>query len=289
MIYEQIAGNKRKSYLLFVVIVAFIVFLGYVFGTALYSAPYAGISIAVVISILYILIGYYAGDKMILAISGAVEAKKPENTYLINTVEGLAIAAGVPKPKVYVQNEEAINAFATGRKPENSAVCVTTGAIKKLNRTELEGVVAHELSHVKNYDVRFMTLVVILIGMIALLSNFFLRSLWFGRGNDREGGNAGAIFMLIGIVLAILAPILAQLIRLAISRKREYLADADGALLTRYPKGLADALRKIKKEHLPVKKATASTSSLYFTNPLKSELFSTHPDINKRIAALEEM
>jgi len=288
MIYEQIAGNKRKSYLLFVIIVAFIVFLGYVFGFA-YGYPSAGIVIAVIISIIYILIGYYAGDRMILAISGAVEAKKPENTYLINTVEGLAMAAGIPKPKVYVQNEEAINAFATGRKPENSAVCVTTGAIKKLNRTELEGVIAHEMSHVKNYDVRFMTLVVVLIGMIALLSNFFLRSLWFRGSNDREGGNMGAIFLLIGIVLAILAPILAQLIRLAISRKREYLADADGALLTRYPKGLADALRKIKKEHLPVKRATASTSSLYFTNPLKSELFSTHPDISKRIAALEKM
>jgi len=289
MIYEQIASNKRNSYFLFVIIVAFIVLLGYVFGFA-YGAPYAGITLAVIISIIYILIGYYSGDKMILAISGAVEAKKPENTYLINTVEGLAIAAGVPKPKVYVQNEEAINAFAAGRNPENSVVCVTTGAIKKLNRTELEGVVAHEMSHVKNYDVRFMTLVVVLIGMIALLSNFFIRSMWFrGSNNNRDSGNIGAIFMLVGIVLAIVAPILAQLIRLAISRKREYLADADGALLTRFPKGLADALKKIKKENLPVKKATASTSSLYFANPLKSELFSTHPDISKRIAALEKM
>ena len=285
--YEQISSNKRNSYFLFTIIIAIIVFLGYVFGF-FYGAPYAGISIAVVISLIYVLIGYYAGSKMILAVSGAKEAKKPEHTYLINTVEGLAIAAGIPKPKVYVMNEEAINAFAAGRNPENSVVAVTTGAMKKLNRTELEGVIAHEMSHIKNYDVRFMTLVVVLIGIIALLSDFFIRSLWF-RGDSDNRGNAGAILLLVGIVLAIVAPILAQLIRLAISRKREYLADANGALLTRFPKGLADALKKIKKEHLPVRRATPSTSSLYFANPLKSELFSTHPNVDKRISALEKM
>ncbi|MEM4336718.1 MAG: M48 family metalloprotease [Candidatus Woesearchaeota archaeon] len=288
MIYEQISKNKRNSYLLFAVIIGLVIFLGYVFGF-FYGAPYLGISIAVVVSLVYVLIGYYAGTKMILAVSGAKEAKKPEHSYLINTVEGLAIAAGIPKPKVYVINDDAINAFAAGRNPENSVVAVTTGAIKKLNRAELEGVIAHEISHIKNYDVRFMTLVVVLIGIVALLSDFFIRSLWFGAGNREERGNVGAIFLVVGIILAIISPILAQLIRLAISRKREYLADADGALLTRYPKGLADALRKIKKEHLPVKRATPSTASLYFSNPLKSELFSTHPDIDKRIAALEKM
>src|SRR3989338_8589871 len=186
--YEQISSNKRKSYFLFTIIIAIIVFLGYVFGF-FYGAPYEGISIAVVISLIYVLIGYYAGSKMILAVSGAKEAKKPEHTYLINTVEGLAIAAGIPKPKVYVMNEEAINAFAAGRNPENSVVAVTTGAMKKLNRTELEGVIAHEMSHIKNYDVRFMTLVVVLIGIIALLSDFFIRSLWF-RGDSDNRGNA---------------------------------------------------------------------------------------------------
>src|SRR3989338_9035064 len=221
--YEQISSNKRKSYFLFTIIIAIIVFLGYVFGF-FYGAPYEGISIAVVISLIYVLIGYYAGSKMILAVSGAKEAKKPEHTYLINTVEGLAIAAGIPKPKVYVMNEEAINAFAAGRNPENSVVAVTTGAI----------------------------------------------------------------LLLVGIVLAIVAPILAQLIRLAISRKMEYLADANGALLTRFPKGLADALKKIKKEHLPVRRATPSKSSRYVANPLKSEWFAAQPNGDKRISALEK-
>ncbi|MBW3022504.1 M48 family metallopeptidase [Candidatus Woesearchaeota archaeon] len=289
--YEQIARNKRNSYILFSLVIALIIFLGYVFGYV-YGAPYAGIAIAVVVGLIYVLIGYYAGDKMILSISGAKEATKPENAYLINTVEGLSIAAGIPKPKIYVIQDEAINALATGRNPENAAVAVTTGALKKLNRIELEGVVAHELSHVKNYDVRFMTLVVILVGLIALISNVFIRSFMFG-GNNRDRGNAGIIIVLVGVILAILSPILAYLIKLAISRKREYLADADGALLTRYPKGLADALKKIKKENLPTKKATSATANLYFSNPFKSHsfnaLFSTHPPIDNRIKALEGM
>jgi len=292
MIYEHITSNKVKSYLLFSLVVALLVFLGFIIGSV-YGNGYAGIVFAAIISIIYALISYYSGDKIALSIAHAVPANKKEHAYLINTVEGLSIAAGLPKPKVYVMNDDAINAFATGRNPENASIAVTTGALKKLNRQELEGVIAHEMSHIGNYDIRFMTLVVVMIGMITIISNFFIRMMWFGGGSRDERNSLGVIFLLIGIILAIFAPLVGQLIQLAISRKREFLADASGALLTRYPKGLADALRKIKKENMPMKKLDKSIASLFIANPLKSgwlnNLFSTHPPIDERIKRLEAM
>lgn len=292
MIYEHILSNKAKSYVLFSLIVALVIFLGFVIGS-IYVNGYAGIILAAVIAVIYALISYYSGDKIALAVSHAVPANKKDHAYLINTVEGLSIAAGLPKPNVYVMNDDAINAFATGRNPEHASIAVTTGAIKKLNRQELEGVIAHEMSHIGNYDIRFMMLVVVMIGMISIISNFFIRMMWFGGGSRDDRNNLGIILLLVGVILAIFAPLVGQLIQLAISRKREYLADASGALLTRYPKGLADALRKIKKENMPMKKVDKSVASLFIANPLKSgwlnNMFSTHPPIDERIKRLDEM
>lgn len=292
MIYEDITSNKAKSYVLFSLIVALVIFLGFVIGS-IYGNGYAGIILAAIVAVIFSLISYYSGDKIALAVSHAVPANKKEHAYLVNTVEGLAIAAGLPKPKVYVMNEEAINAFATGRNPERASIAVTTGALKKLNRQELEGVIAHEMSHVGNYDIRFMMLVVVMIGMIAMISNFFIHMMWFSGGDSDSKGNMGIIFLLVGIVLAIFAPLVGEIIRLAISRKREYLADASGALLTRYPMGLANALKKIKQENMPMKKVDKSVSSLFIANPMKpgwlNNLFSTHPPIDERIKRLEAM
>jgi heat shock protein HtpX len=240
------------------------------------------------------LFSYYGGDKAALSISNAKPADPRVHAFLINTVEGLAIAAQIPKPKVYVIPDQSINAFATGRDPDHASLAVTQGALDKLKRNELEGVIAHEMGHIKNYDMRLMMIVVILVGLIALLSDFFLRSLWFGggRNNDREG-SGGAVFLIIGIVLAILAPIIASLIQLAISRKREYTADASGAILTRYPEGLANALKKIKEDNTATSHATKATAHMYFSNPLKkgwfNSLFDTHPPIDERIRRLKAM
>ncbi len=296
MLYEQIASNKRKSFLLVFLFFIIIFALGYAIG--LYWAnPYAGMIIAGMFAIFYVPLAYFSGDSMILSMSGARLATKKDNAYLVNTVEGLAIAAGIPTPKIYVINDTAINAFATGRKPENAAITVTTGALEKLKRIELEGVIAHEMSHIKNYDIRLMMLAVVLAGLVTLLGDFFLRSMWYGRGSrdDNKGGGA-AIFLLIGIALAILAPIISELLKLAISRKREFLADADGALLTRYPKGLADALKRIKEDKDPyVDTANRATACLYISNPLRGSkkfldgLFSTHPPLEQRIKNLEAM
>jgi heat shock protein HtpX len=292
MIYENISSNKISSYVLFTLMVAFVAFLGFFIGTW-YGNSYAGVIIAAIIAILYSLISYYSGDKIALSISHAVAATRKDHAYLINTVEGLAIAAGLPKPTVYVMNEDAINAFATGRNPENSSIAVTTGALKKLNRQELEGVIAHEMSHIGNYDIRFMMLVVVMIGMISIISSFFIRMMWFGGGSNDNKGNIGIILALVGVVLAIFAPLIGEIIRLAISRKREYLADASGALLTRYPQGLANALKKIKQENMPMKKVDKSVAALFIANPLKAgwlnNIFSTHPPVEERIRRLESM
>lgn len=297
--FDEVTINKWKSYALMFVFALIIIALGYVFGLVYGGGNQAVIIafmiIAFMISVLMALISFYLGDKAALSISNARPANPREHAYLINTVEGLAIAAGIPKPQVYVIPDESINAFATGRDPKHASLAVTQGALNKLNRAELEGVIAHEMGHIKNYDMRLMTIVVILVGLIALLSHFFLRSLWFGggRGNDREGGNANIIFLAIGIVLAILSPIIASLIQLAISRKREFTADASGALLTRYPEGLANALKKIKKDNMPTKNATNATAHMYFSNPLRkgwlAGLFDTHPPIDERIKKLEAM
>jgi heat shock protein HtpX len=243
--------------------------------------------------------GYYYSDKIVLAISHARPVTREEYPYLYHTVEGLAIAAGVPSPHCYVIDDTAPNAFATGRNPKNAVICVTTGLLQKMNRLELEGVIAHEMSHIKYYDVLLQTVAVVMVGIVALLSDWMLRSFWWGggrrRSRERSGGNAGAILLLVGIVLAILSPLIAQLIQLAISRRREFLADASGAMLTRYPAGLASALRKIAADPEPLEVANKATAHLYIVNPLKNvggkvnKLFSTHPPIEERIAALEKM
>jgi len=295
--FDEAAVNKFKSYLLIFCFSIIVIALGYVFGRIYGRGSeiiiWFFMSIAFIIAIIMALISYYLGDKAALSISSAYPANRKDHAHYINSVEGLAIAAQMPTPKIYIIPDQAINAFATGRNPENSSIAVTEGALKKLNRVELEGVIAHEMSHVKNYDIRLMTITVILVGLIALLSDFFLRGLIFGGGSDDEGGNSNLIFIIAGIVLAILAPIIAQLIQLAISRKREYAADATGAILSRHPEGLANALKKIEKDGIETKHANKATAHMYFAHPLKkgfwNNLFSTHPPLTERIKRLEHM
>jgi len=297
--YEQISRNKWKSAALVVFFMAFIFLLTWFFE---YVTGWGkgGLALAVVVAMATAAAGYYSSDKVVLAISRARPVKKEEYPYLYNVVEGLAIAAGIPTPRCYVIDDTAPNAFATGRNPQKAVICVTTGILEKLDRVELEGVVAHEMSHIKNYDVRLQTVVVVMAGVVALLSDWMLRSfLWGGgrRRSDRErgGGGAGAILIVVGLVLAALSPFIATIIQLAVSRKREFLADASGAMLTRYPAGLASALRKISADTEPLEAANKATAHLYIVNPLKdikgtvNKLFSTHPPIEERIAALEKM
>lgn len=296
MIYQEITSNKRKSVFLITIFTVILVGLGYLFAYAQNAPPEGYLALALIISTCSALFSYYAGDKVALSTSGAQAIVKEDNPYLYRIVENLAIATGLPVPKVYIINDPAINAFATGRSPQHASVAVTTGAIQKLKNEELEGVIAHELSHVKNYDIRFMMLTAVLVGAISILANFFLRSsLWSNsrRSNDREGGEARGIAMIVGLVLAILSPIIGQLIKLAVSRKREFLADASGALATRYPEGLANALEKIAQENQPVAHVTEATAPLFFSSPFRSSgfksLFSTHPPIEERIKRLREM
>src|SRR3989338_7230430 len=295
MLYDHISSNKRKSIFLIGLFFLIIGLLGYALGAYLGNV-FIGLAIAIIISIIMTLISFYSGDKMILSMSHAIPADKKKYPHLVNSVEGLAIAAGIPAPKIYVIYDSAINAFATGRDPKHASITVTTGAIERLKRDELEGVVAHELAHVRNYDIRMMMFVVVLVGIIALLSDLFLRSMIYGRGRDEKkvGGMIGAIIILIGLVLAILSPLIAQLIKLAVSRQREFLADADGALLSRNPVGLANALKKIRDDKEPlVEAANKATAHLFIENPLRSfrgkvnMLFQTHPPIDERIKRLE--
>jgi heat shock protein HtpX len=257
------------------------------------TGSYAGVFFAILLSFGMTAISYFQGDKIALWSTGAQPIAKEDNPYVYRMIENLAITNGTPTPKIYIIEDSAINAFATGRNPEMSSIAVTRGAIEKLTNEELEGVLAHELSHVKNYDIRFMTLVAVLVGSISILSNIFLRSRWLPRRSNDRDNNIGAIFMIIGIVLAILSPIIAELIKLAISRRREYLADASGALLTRYPEGLAKALEKIAAQNQPMQNASQATAHLFIANPFSgkkiSNLFSTHPPIQDRINKLREM
>lgn len=295
--YNQIDANKRKSILLIILFIILIGFLGWIFGE-LSEAGYAGLIMAVLIAIVMSLFGYYSGDKVALWTAGARAINKEQNPYVFRMIENLCITAGLSQPKIYIINDPAINAFATGRDPQHASVAVTTGAIEKLENEELEGVLAHELSHIKNYDIRLLTLVVICVGIVALLSNWFFRMSFFGnRRRSRGGGQAQIVIMLIGVVLLILAPIIAQLIKFAVSRKREFLADASGSLLTRYPEGLAKALEKIESfNQEPMLRANNSTAHLFIANPFGAravkglaKLFSTHPPIEERIKALRAM
>lgn len=271
--------------------------MGWVFGE-LTEMGYGGLILALIIAMLMALYGYFSGDKVALWTSGAKPIIKEQNPYVYRMVENLSITAGIPIPKVYVISDSAINAFATGRDPEHASIAVTKGAIEKLENEELEGVLAHEMSHIKNYDIRLMTIVIICVGTVALLSNWFFRISFFGgRKSSRGGGQAQLVVMAIGLVLLIFAPIIAQLIKLAVSRKREFLADASGALLTRYPAGLANALEKIENQNVePMLRANNSTAHLFISNPFGhkarkglAKLFSTHPPVEERIKTLRGM
>ncbi|GAB4344186.1 MAG: zinc metalloprotease HtpX [Candidatus Abyssubacteria bacterium] len=301
-LYEQMSGNRRKSVALCAFFILLIFILALVFEEVAPGTREIMLPLAFAFAAIGPLISYYNSDKIILRMSRAREVSdnEPLHVYLKNTVEGLALAAGIPPPKLYIIDDTAPNAFATGRNPEHAAIAVTTGLLQKLNRRELEGVLAHEMSHIKNYDILLGSIAVILVGVVALLSDWLLRSFRYSTGRSRRsrsrgGGQAQAIIVIIAILLAILAPIVAQLLRLAISRKREFLADANGAFLTRYPEGLASALKKLDADTEPLEAANKSTAHLYIVNPLRehasflNNLFSTHPPTEERIAALEKM
>ena len=284
---DQISSNKWKSIFLMSIIFAVFVLFGYVISFAFEPGFFFTImSISIIVSLLYVWFSYYNSGKIATASVGAKEASRQHHKEYYNLIEGLTIASGLPMPRICVMNSPQINAFASGRNPENAVVCVTTGALEKLDKRELEGVLAHELSHVANYDIRYMTLATVMVGMIAIISEMFLRSLWFSGGGDR--GNKNFVFILIGIALAILAPIVVRLVQFAISRKREYAADASGVKFTRYPSGLIGALKKIKNENQPEKRISKAVAPLFFANPFKN-LGSTHPPLEERIKILEKM
>lgn len=290
--YNQITSNKRKTTLLIAIFGAFVIGAGYFFHVA-FGYGYEAVAAAVVFSAAMSIGSYYTGDKMALWSTGAQRIAKEDHPYLYRIVENLSIANGVPMPKVHIIQSPALNAFATGRNPEHASIAVTTGLIQALQNEELEGVIAHELSHVKNYDILVMTIVVILVGAVALLGDFFFRMRFFHGRSREDRGQTGAILMVVGVVFLILSPIVAEIIKLAISRKREFLADASGALLTRYPEGLARALEKISASPAPLSTASAATAHLFISNPLKgknfSKFFSTHPPIEERVRRLREM
>lgn len=309
--YDLINKNKRESWILIFSFLIVISLLGYLFAQVYDNS--AILYLAVIFSVGSALFSYYFADSITLAVSKAQEVDRASNLQLYNIVENLCIAAGIPSPKIYIINDGAPNAFATGRDPKHAVICYTSGILQKLNKTELEGVTAHELSHIGNYDIRLMTLVVVLVGMVTLLSNWFLRFSFFGgrRSNSRDNNNnIGMILFAVGILLAILSPLIATLIKLAISRQREYLADASGALLTRYPEGLASALEKISNDTQPLVEANNATAHLYIANPFHADrtqntsgnpenphgarswmagLFNTHPPIEDRIKKLRTM
>lgn len=287
---DQIARNKRKSFFLILLISIFFVALGYAISMAFAPEYFFLIMIITIIfTLTYTLISYYNSHKIAISSVGAIEAKRSEFPDYYRLVESLTIASSLPMPKLYIMKSEQINAFASGRDPKHAVVCVTTGALEKLDRRELEGVLAHELGHVANYDIRYITLVTVMVGMIAIISEIFLRSLWFSGGSRDRNDNSGAVFMIIGIVLAIVAPIVVALVQASISRKREYSADATAVKFTRNPQGLIGALEKIKSDYAPKeKKVSKAIAPLFFSNPL-SNAMSTHPPLEKRITVLKNM
>jgi heat shock protein HtpX len=302
-VYEQIASNKRKTFLLLFLALLLLAAIGYVIGM-IYGTPWVGLAFAIVLAIVLQIGSYFGGDRLVLASTRARAVTPEQEPRLHNIVEGLAIAAGVPKPAVYVVPEQAPNAFATGRDPEHSSIAVTQGLLDTMDRVELEGVIGHEMSHVLDRDILYGTIVATVIGAIVLISEFFMRSWWWGgfggRRSDREGGGGAVelIVFAVGIVLLILAPLFGQLIQLAESRNREYLADAQGAMLTRYPPGLISALQKIQAAPHAMRSANNATAHLWLEQPSRvpgertgslERLFSTHPPIADRIKRLQEM
>lgn len=294
-LYQYQSANIRRTWILFIVFFVVVVGIGYIFSQA-YGDP-RFIIFALIFSIVYSIISYYSSASIALALARAQPIEKKDNPMFYEIVENLSITAGLPMPKIYITPETQINAFATGRDPQHAAVAVTAGALQRLNKTELQGVLAHELSHVGNRDILVSTVAAILAGMISLIADIFLRSLFWGGIGGRRGGNnseAGEIFFVVAIILSILAPIGTMLIQLAISRRREALADASGVLLTRYPAGLISALEKIAVDTTPMRSAKDSTAHMWLDNPFKGsgtswwhKLFMTHPPIEERIAALK--
>lgn len=287
--YSEIASNKRRTFVIMTLFIIMVAAFGWLFSAYIGSPVITPFVVAG--ALVYALISYYSGSKLALAVNGAHEISKKDNPRLWRIVENLAITDGLPMPKVYVIDDPAPNAFATGRDPDHAAVCATTGIMDMMTDDELTGVMAHELGHVKNYDIRVSMIAFALVAVISLLADFMLRLAWFRDSDDDS--NAGNALIVLGIVAAIIAPIVAVLIQLAISRQREYLADATGALTTRYPEALASALEKIGKRGSALKKQAPSTAHLFFANPLRSggiaNLFSTHPPIADRVARLREM
>jgi len=292
-LYTQADKNARLTWLYITGFLVFVIGVGYVFAGAMGNSLI--LYIAVAFSIIMSFASYWWSDKIVLAMSGAKEIDHESNREIYHLVENLCITAGLPVPKIYIIRDSALNAFATGRNPEHGVICLTTGIISKLEKAELEGVIAHELSHIGNRDILLSTVVVVLVGFVTLLADWFRHWAWFGgRSRDNEGGGQlRLILMIAAIILSILAPLAAMLMQLAISRKREFLADASGALLTRYPDGLARALEKISADTEPLEAANRATAHLYITNPFKGKkmmkLFMTHPPIEDRIKALRTM
>jgi heat shock protein HtpX len=304
--YDQIAANRRNSFLLAAFVVALLALLGFLIGYALFGTPGGGIATligATALGGLSASFTYAAGDSLVLAVSGARQVDEKQAPQLMNVVSEMAIAANVPMPRVYIIDDTAPNAFATGRDPEHASVAITTGLLQKLDREELQGVIGHEMSHVRNFDIRFSLVVGVMVGVIAILADFFLRfTFWSGvtggrRGGDRDSGGSGAqaIIFIAALILAILAPLISRFIQLAVSRQREYLADASSVELTRNPHGLERALAKISADQEVLEVANRGTQHMYFTNPIKkfeersSGLMSTHPPILDRINRLREL
>ncbi|HLC68319.1 MAG TPA: M48 family metallopeptidase [Candidatus Bilamarchaeaceae archaeon] len=287
--FDAIGANKRNSILLLLAIFFFFLIVIAAFSYA-FDLGGIGIFVGFFALLFYALVSYFAGDKAILSMSNAQPLDEKKFPFVYNVVEGLSIAAGIPMPKLYIIEDPSPNAFAIGRDPKHASIAVTRGLLENMKREELEGVLAHEISHIANYDVRYILIAIVFAGAIALIADFTWRSMRFRGGSDRRSGNA--LFLLIAVLLIVLAPIFAELIRLALSRQREYLADANGAKLTRYPAGLANALEKIAKFNQPVAVATDATAPLYFANPLPNKFahfFSTHPPAEERVKRLRSM
>jgi heat shock protein HtpX len=302
--YGQIGANKRNSVLLALAVIAILALLGFLIGWAWFGDPLLAVpamGLAVVVGFVAALVSYYAGPAIVLAASGAKEVTAQDNPQLINVVQEMALAANVPMPRVYLIDDTAPNAFATGRDPKHASVAITIGLLQKLDREELQGVMAHELSHVRNFDIRFSVMVGVLVGSIALLADFFVRFTFWGGGrrgrSDRggEGGGLQVVILVVALAFAVLAPVAARLVQMAISRQREYLADASGVELTRNPFGLERALAKIALDQEPLEVANRATQHLYFENPIKGasgktrDLFATHPPVMERINRLREL
>ena len=298
--YDLIAKNKRNSIILISLMMILVIVVGGFIGQALFESPEGGLIIAGMLAIGMLLIAWFSGRSIILGVSGAKKIQKSDAPQIYNIVEELTIASGLPMPEIYIINDTAPNAFATGRDPQHAVIAVTSGLLEKLNRDELQGVVAHELSHVKNYDIRFAMLMAVLVGIIALMCDYFRRWVfWGGLGRGRRsrgrGGGGQAIIILLAVILSIIAPLFALLIQMAMSREREYLADTSAAEMTRYPEGLASALEKISRDPEVLEVANRATQHLYIVNPIKpfekrsSGLFSTHPPIEERIARLRSI